>query len=178
MASSTSPPPPSSGVFTIVDSILIDAPREKVWEALLDFGSWGKWNAYIRGATIVSPEGVASPDQTAAVDRLLRMSPVHIPPTMDDTPANGSQSSTVRITALDHENHRVAWVSADGRPKWALFVERWQTLTTEEDGKTRYENVEVFTGVLAYIVKFSMGKNLILGIRAMAEGLKSHSERA
>lgn len=31
------------GVFTVEDSILIDAPIEKVWEILLDFGSYGEW---------------------------------------------------------------------------------------------------------------------------------------
>lgn len=89
----------------------------------------------------------------------------------------GSHSTVVRITVIDHENYRAAWTTAGGLPKWALFAERWQTLTVEGE-KTKYESVEVFSGILAYVVKFFTGKNLVLGVKAMAEGLKSRSERA
>lgn len=89
----------------------------------------------------------------------------------------GSHVAMVRITTIDHENYRAAWVTAGGvLPKWALFAERWQMLTVE-GGKTKYESIEVFSGFLAYVVRLFVGKKLVLGVKAMAEGLKTHSER-
>ncbi|KAJ7756237.1 hypothetical protein B0H16DRAFT_1674773 [Mycena metata] len=177
MATSAVPPLSSSGVFTTAGSILIDAPREKVWQVLLDFGSYKEWNAFVRGQTLVSPAGVALADQTPAGGELMLIAPVHLPPTMGKPRFMESHSTTVRITTIDHENYRAAWVTAGALPKWALFAERWQTLTIV-DGKTKYESIEVFSGILAYVVNFFTGKNLDLGVKAMAEGLKSHSERA
>ncbi|KAK7055404.1 hypothetical protein R3P38DRAFT_2846903 [Favolaschia claudopus] len=165
------PPLSSSGVFTSTASIRIDAPREKVWEALLDFDSYKE----CRGQILVTPSG-AKLDGPPAVDALIKMEPVHLPPTMGDPAFMGSQSALVRIIALDHENYRAAWVTAS-MPKWALFAERWQTLTVE-DGITKYESVEVFSGILAYVVKWFVGKALDQGMMAMAEGLKSRCENA
>ncbi|KAF7326643.1 hypothetical protein MVEN_02601400 [Mycena venus] len=156
------PPLSSSGVFTVADSILIDAPREKVWQILLDFPSYKEWNAFVRGQTLVSPTGTALADQTPTADTLMHISPVHLPPTMGEPRFMGSHSTVVRITAMDHEHFRAAWETAGGLPRWALFAERWQMLTVE-DGKTRYESVEVFSGILAYVVKLFTGRNLVLG---------------
>ncbi|KAJ7629989.1 hypothetical protein DFH06DRAFT_1224539 [Mycena polygramma] len=171
------PPLSSSGVFTVADSILIDAPRDKVWQVLLDFGSYKEWNAFVRNQTLVSESGIALRDQTPIAGQLMSISPVHLPPTMGNPGFTQSHTASVKITAIDHENYRAAWVTAGLMPKWALFAERWQMLTVE-DGKTKYESIEVFTGILAYVVKFLQGKNLDLGVKAMAEGLKSYSERA
>lgn len=128
----------------------------------------------------------------------MLISPIHLPPTMGKPGFTQSQSITVRISAIDHENYRASWVTAGGLPKWALFAERWQMLTeqgapqalhaqaalliasTVEGGKTvtKYESIEVFSGIIAYLVKLFTGKNLVLGVKAMAEGLKSRSESA
>ncbi|KAF7373522.1 hypothetical protein MSAN_00562600 [Mycena sanguinolenta] len=172
------PPLASSGVFTVADSILIDAPREKVWEILLDFKGYKEWNAFVRGQTLVSASGAALPDQTPAANTLMRISPVHLPPTMGEPSLGGSATTLVQITAVDHENFRAAWVTATPyMPRWALFAERWQMLTVV-DGKTKYESIEVFSGILAYVVRFFVGANLVLGVRAMAEGLKRRAEGA
>jgi lysozyme family protein len=88
-----------------------------------------------------------------------------------------SHNTTVLITAIDHENYRASWVTAGGLPKWALYAQRWQMLTVE-DGKTKYESIEVFSGILAYVVQLFTGRSLVLGVKAMAEGLKSQCERA
>ncbi|KAJ6463425.1 hypothetical protein C8R45DRAFT_911602 [Mycena sanguinolenta] len=186
----STPPLSSSGVFTVADSILIDAPREKVWEILLDFKGYKEWPLphrpahatyallYSRGQTLVSPSGAALTDQTPTADTLMRISPVHLPPTMGEPGLGGSSTTLVRITTVDNENFRAAWVTAmPYMPRWALFAERWQMLTVV-DGKTKYESVEVFSGILAYVVRFFVGANLVLGVRAMAEGLKRRAEGA
>ncbi|KAJ7456901.1 hypothetical protein FB451DRAFT_1275187 [Mycena latifolia] len=177
MSGSGVPPLSSSGVFTVADSILIDAPREKVWEILLDFGSYKEWNAFVRGQTLVSASGSALADQTPTAGKTMLIRPVHLPPTMGNPGFMESHSTTVKITAIDHDNFRAAWITANGLPAWALQAERWQMLTVE-GGKTKYESIEVFRGIIAYVVKFFTGKNLVLGVRAMAEGLKSRAEDA
>ncbi|KAJ7730363.1 hypothetical protein DFH07DRAFT_969185 [Mycena maculata] len=177
MSDSGVPPLSSSGIFTVADSILIDAPVKKVWQTLLDFGSYKEWNAFVRGQTVVDESGTALADQTPVAEKKLFISPVHLPPTMGTPRFMQSHSTTVRITTIDHEQHRAAWVTAGGLPRWALYAERWQMLTVE-NGKTKYESIEVFHGILAYVVQWFTGKNLVLGVRAMAEGLKSRSEGA
>ncbi|KAJ7701585.1 hypothetical protein B0H17DRAFT_1045902 [Mycena rosella] len=174
--SSSVPPLSSTGVFTVAESILIDAPREKVWEILLDFGSYKEWNAFVREQAIVSASGTALADQTPAVGKRLLIRTVHLPPTMGDPGLMQSIGINALITTIDHENYRAAWV-ANSLPSWAFYAERWQMLTVE-GGKTKYENFEVFRGILAYLLKFFAGKNLVLGVRAMAEGLKSRAEGA
>ncbi|KAJ7079973.1 hypothetical protein B0H15DRAFT_891017, partial [Mycena belliarum] len=184
MAGTGMPPLSSSGVFTVADSILIDAPPEKVWKILLDFGSYKECVSVSdssaersRGQRLISASGAALADQTPKVGTKLLISPVHLPPTMGTPGFMQSHSVTVRVTTLDNENFRAAWVTANGLPAWVLHAERWQMLTVE-GGQTKYETVEVYRGVGAYVVKFFTGKYLVLGVRAMAEGLKKRAESA
>jgi hypothetical protein len=86
------------------------------------------------------------------------------------------QSAFEMITTVDHENYRVAWVNVS-LPRFLLYAERWQSLSVDEDGKTRYETIEVFSGVLAYVIKVLMRKKLVMGFNAQAEGLKQRAER-
>ena len=82
-------------------------------------------------------------------------------------------TTQISVTFLDVANHRVAWES---HIPWLLHANRWQWLTVLDDGKTRYETIEVFTGPLAWVVKWFAGANLRLGFKAMAEGLKTRVE--
>ncbi|KAA1470125.1 hypothetical protein DENSPDRAFT_835847 [Dentipellis sp. KUC8613] len=171
--SSNLPPLVSEGVVAISDSIDIDAPRQRVWEILLDFPAYGEWNPFVRSQTIVDASKRPLADQTVAEGQWLYMGTVHIPPTMDDTV---SSSSTMElITHVDHDAYRVAWVYKS-LPRWLLNAERWQTLS-EVNGKTRYETREVFGGPVAYILKFFMQQGLRDAFRAMAEALKARAEQ-
>ena len=62
-------------------------------------------------------------------------------------------------------------------PRWLLNAERWQFLVEIEGEKTRYETVEVFGGVLAYLIRVFVGNGLKKGFIAMAEGLKRRAEQ-
>ena len=79
------------------------------------------------------------------------------------------------MTVVDPENHRLAWTNR--MPKWLMTTERWQWLTSTEDGKTRYETIEAFNGWVAYIVKWLLGAKLFLSFKAMGEDLKTRSEQ-
>jgi len=146
----------------------------------LDSRSYKEWNAFVRNQTLISPSGAPLEDQTLSQGKTMLIAPVHLPPTMGKPGFMGSHAATVVITALDHENFRAAWETAPSLlvPRWALHAERWQMLTAVEGsgGQTRYESIEVFKGPLAYVVKWFTGKNLVLAVRAMADGLKRRAE--
>jgi hypothetical protein len=85
------------------------------------------------------------------------------------------QSAFERISTVDHENYRVAWVNLSF-PRFLMNAERWQAVSVTEDGKTKYETTEVFGGIIAYIIQFFMYEKLVLGFQAQAEGLKKRAE--
>ena len=104
---------------------------------------------------------------------------VHMPPTMGEPVGMfGANSALCEITHIDADAHRAAWKTA-GSPAWLLRTERWQALSVDEaTGKTRYETVEVFGGVLAYITSYFFGDKLREAFRAFADTLKARAERS
>jgi hypothetical protein len=114
-------------------------------------------------------------DQTLSEGSFLQLN-VNLPPTMEEPGLFGKSSVFVKVTTIDHTNHRAAW-TAEGIPKFLLWTERWQALSVDEaTGRTKYETIEVFGGFLAYFVKLFVGKNLALGFRACADCLKKCAE--
>ncbi|KAJ4481177.1 hypothetical protein J3R30DRAFT_3287412 [Lentinula aciculospora] len=176
----STPPPVSSAVFAVSGSSTISAPPEKVWQTLLDFDSYREWNPFVRSLKILKNPNSAP----LSVGHRIEIYPVHLPPTMDDASVGFLQknSTLVEVTVLDHETHRVAWRTANMLPRWMLDAERWQMITVEEDAregevKCKYESYEVFKGILAYVVRWFVGKELKLGVKAMADGLKGRAEQ-
>ncbi|KIJ60906.1 hypothetical protein HYDPIDRAFT_97692 [Hydnomerulius pinastri MD-312] len=174
------PPLASNGVFHASASIVIDAPRELVWEVLMDWRSYHEWNPFVRNQqlTDASKKPLPAHQQTPRAGAHLYIHPVNIPPSFDAPKIFPAGSAFEVITVLDTENYRCAWKNID-YPDWALGAERWQALVeVEEDGrkKTRYETIEVFSGILAHLVKIFVGTGLQAGFLAMAEGLKKRSE--
>lgn len=85
------------------------------------------------------------------------------------------------ITTVDHASYRLAWRNLTA-PGFLLGAERWQALSVvESDGagteKTKYETIEVFTGLLAYVVKFFLKSGLDAGFEAMGQDLKKRAEQ-
>lgn len=137
---------------------------------------WPPSDSYRRGQTITDKRGTPLADQTPEEGHYSRIAPVHLPPTMSDPGFFGKSSAFVRITNLDHENHRVAWDVASF-PGFLLRSQRWQVLSIDPSGKTKYESQEVFGGVVAWLVYFFVYSSLVLGFNAQAEGLKNRAER-
>jgi len=136
-----------------------------------------KWNSFVRSQTVVNSSNEPLEDQTPREGNFLQVS-VNLPPTMEEPGLFGKGSAFTKITTLDHTNHRVAWCT-EGLPKFLLHTERWQALSVDvATGRTKYENIEVFGGILAYFVKFFVGKNLALGFKAAADCLKQCAEES
>lgn len=138
---------------------------------------------FSRAQTLVSPTSSLTPlpNQLPTVGAHLLIFPVHVPPTMDDASVRFPSSALERITAMDHENYRCAWLNIQF-PAWLLKSERWQVLgavvSEGEQELTKYESVEVFEGVLAYMIKWSIRDGLAKGFQAMGEALKKRAEES
>ncbi|KAK0189594.1 hypothetical protein F5146DRAFT_1051585 [Armillaria mellea] len=168
------PPSSSNGVFAVSGSAIIDAPIEIVWKNLLDFEGYKEWNPFVRDQKITDSSRNILPDQTLAEGKYVHIRLVHLTPSLEDVAFYNRSSAFVVCTALDHDNHRVAWRTT--LPRWLLDAERWQSCTVESRGKVKYESIEVFNGVFAYFVRFFVGQKLINGVGAMAKGLKAKLE--
>ena len=128
-----------------------------------------------RSQTVVNASNETIADQTPVEGSFLQIK-VNIPPTMDEPGFLGKSSVFVKVKTIDHINHRAAW-GAEALPKFLLHTERWQALSEDEaTGRTKYETIEVFSGILAYFVKFFVGKNLALSFQAGADCLKKCAE--
>ena len=128
-----------------------------------------------RSQTVVNASKEALVDQTPHEGSFLHLK-VNLPPTMEEPGLFGKSSAFVKVTTMDHTNHRAAW-SSEGLPNFMLYTERWQALSVDEaTGRTKYETIEVFGGFLAYFVKLFVGKNLALGFQASADCLKKCAE--
>ncbi|KAI0317013.1 hypothetical protein OF83DRAFT_1263968 [Amylostereum chailletii] len=163
-----------SGVFSVYASSVIDAPRDTVWKALLDFQSYGEWNPFVHAQVLVNDSNQPLPDQNPTEGQRLLQS-VHIPPTLD-----GKAKPTRNLEILTHVDHRercLAWRFAS--PAHCLLrAERWQTLhISASDGSTRYETWEVFGGLLAYLLRFFMRDKLEESFEAMTMALKARAEQ-
>lgn len=116
-------------------------------------------------------------DDAVAEGQFLNISQVHIPPTMGDPGLWGKASAFEKITSFDRDNYRLSWMFWGSIPRWMLHAERYQILTDEGDGRTRYYTVEAFKGALAHVVKAIHQKGLSEGFQAMADALKDRVEK-
>ncbi|KAI0830250.1 hypothetical protein BC628DRAFT_1408386 [Trametes gibbosa] len=161
------PLPMYSGALTANVSIIIDAPVDKVWDALLDFPKYPEW----RSQVVTDNDKNPLDDQTPKEGDFLLMK-VHIPPSLDDTVS--TTSAFEKITHVQPDLHRVAWNST--LPSWFVKAERWQAVSASEDGKTLYESREIFAGPGAYAIKLFIAKDLENSFVAQAEALKTYVE--
>jgi len=167
-------PPSADSGWAVTASQTIDAPVDKVWGILLDFPSYSEWNTFVRKQVVLDKSKTILENQTAVEGAILDLT-THIPPTM--SPNARSHYTRVTITHVDHENHRVSW-AYDTMPSWLLRSVRWQSVTAVEDGKTKYESIEVFNGLLVFFLKWFIGANLKKSFDGMADGLKARAEQS
>ncbi|TFK24882.1 hypothetical protein FA15DRAFT_669085 [Coprinopsis marcescibilis] len=166
----------SGAVFSVSASSVINAPPDHVWKILTDFKSYREWNPFVRAQNLVDSDRNPLPDDALTTGLFLNISEVHLPPTMGKPTLFQKAWAFERITEADAVNHRLAWEFWGPVPKWLLYAERWQILTAEGDGQTKYHTFEEFTGVLAHVVKLIQRKKLGKGFVAMAETLKARAE--
>ena len=144
-------------------SVSIGAPIERVWAVMLDTASYDDWNPFVEqadcaatavGEPIVLHVRWANGRTTTSPERISIVEPPH-------------DEGGVRRATL-------AYVY-EGLPAKLGLVKgtRYQRLSQEPDGPTRYDTVEEFSGPL---VKLAGPKRVEDGFRRHAEALKSRCE--
>jgi hypothetical protein len=136
--------------------IEINAPPERVWVLLADFGSFPEWNPFIREAEGQLEEGVR-----------LR---VFLQP-------SGGRGMTFRPTVLTAEPQReLRWLGHLGVPG-VFDGEHIFTIEPLDGGRVRFVQREVFTGVLVPLFARSLDRDTLRGFQEMNQALKERAER-
>ncbi len=142
----------------------IDAPIELVWAVMLDTGAYAEWNPFVVRADCPSPPQVGDPivlhvrwrngRGTVSPERVSEVTPPH-------------DVGGVQRAAL-------AYVY-EGLPARLGLVKgtRFQRLSQESGGPTRYETVEEFSGPLVPLAGPSRVED---GFRRHAEALRLRCE--
>ena len=108
-------------------TITIDAPKEKIWEILVDFDSYPDWNPFMRMKG--TPEVGRTVKLEAHVDgRVLKL---------------GAKMRTV------DENRALSWGGPDGGPATLLInAEHYVRIQPLGNDKCRIEHGETFGGLI------------------------------
>ncbi|PBK61098.1 hypothetical protein ARMSODRAFT_1008965 [Armillaria solidipes] len=171
--------PEATGAININGSSLINAPKDAVWNAVLNFSSYPDWNPFVRSQIVANEFAIPLDNQTAFVGAKLiitsQIPPLPQPVSVSTPPDLLTQHITIEeITVIDTENYRVAWVLLS--PDWILNTIRWSAVSTvvDNDGveKSYYESRETFNGPLASVVQDLLGDDIAESFQAQADALK------
>ena len=133
----------------------IDAPIDLVWRLLVDFDSYPDWNPFT--TRVVTTLQVGEPVE------------LHV-----DMPGRSRSVQTEWVNLVE-PGRTVCWGTRVVHP-WLLCANRWQTLTDMGDGRTRYETIDRFSGVLVPLVMALYGEPMRQGFESVAQALKKHAE--
>ena len=133
----------------------ITAPLADVWDALVDFDHYDRWNPFTPRVETNFATG----------------SPVtlHI-----DMPGR-SKSVRVEWINLVEPRQTICWGMQLGHAS-ILCANRWQMLRDLGDGHTEYLTTDYFSGLAAPLVMALYGEPTRLGFQSVADGLKKYVE--
>jgi hypothetical protein len=135
----------------------IDAPRARVWEILRDDARYGEWNPFT--PKIETTFAIGTP-----IVLHVAMHPGR--PTMRQP----------EVISSYVEGEELGWGTVMGAP-FLLKANRTQKLVDLGDGRTRYDSVDRFEGLLVPIVMALYGKHVQRGFDETARALKARAER-
>lgn len=191
------------GSFTVACSTTISASPAICLAALLKPSTWPQWNTFCPRATITDPPSSppALPKSLADLEAPVAAKEFLVPGTqvtfdvhmnLDDKLTN---RQPINVTRLEHlvdfdlgagsaggrrKGLRVAW-GAGGFPGFLLRSERVQEFVEveREDGSAvcEYFCWETFYGLLAPVVRLSVGGKLVVAFGAWMDGFKKFVEQ-
>lgn len=188
----------AGGSFTIISSMHIAATPDVASAALLDHASWPEWNRFVRRVTVTSCPGAGEPagpdapstsleaavhkdDGSRYLKKGMQMTfDVHLDPDSDKLQSRQGMEVTVlepyaSRAGASRSGWRVAWKS-NGFPALLLRGERVQELVDDGRGGTEYSCWETMYGLLAPVVRLTVGKSLEKAFRCWTEDLKARAE--
>ncbi|MFE3226467.1 SRPBCC family protein [Nocardia sp. NPDC059228] len=141
--------------FVIDKSVEIDAPAELVWQVLTDVDKYGEWNPFcLECKTTLEP---GSP-----IDMKVRLV--------------GPKPKQQREFIRSHTPGKEFSYNMKPAPLGLLSSERSHTLTSLEDGRTRYFSHFQLNGPLAPVVAGLLGGALTTGFEGMTDAVKTRAE--
>ncbi len=139
-------------------TIDIDAPRARVWAILVDLARYPEWNPF-------TPRIEATLNIGDPVILHVRMKP-------------GQKTMRQPEVMTSYvEGQELGWGTTMGLPV-LLRANRTQKLTDLAGGRTRYETVDRFEGVLVPLVMALYGAHVQRGFDETASALKARAERS
>lgn len=130
------------------EKVIINAPPEKVWQALIDIKSYPRWN----------------PFTTRVETTFIVGEPVILYVTMNE---HHRRVQHEVITVFEPQ-HAFAWASIMGAP-FILKANCWQIVEPLDDQRTQDQTYETFDGLL-------VPRDVQRGFDAMGSALKKHVE--
>jgi hypothetical protein len=137
------------------DKVLINAPLEKVWHALIDLENYPRWN----------------PFTTRVETSFVVGEPAILYVTM-----NGQHQRVQHEVITIFEPQRAfAWASIMGAP-FILKANRWQIVEALDDQHTQYETYETFDGLLVPLIMALYRNDIQRGFESVGAALKKYVE--
>ncbi len=136
-------------------AVLINAPLEKVWQALIDVENYSRWNPF---TTRVETTFVVG---TSAI-LYVTMNESH------------QRIQHEVITAFE-SHHAFAWASIMGAP-FILKANRRQIVEAIDADHTQYQTYETFEGLLVLLVMALYRQDVQRGFDATGAALKKYVE--
>lgn len=143
-------------------SCTIHASPETVFQAVINFAEYPRWNSF-------TPEASCPSLEKGTQGRLYANLPGMKPRRLTE----------IKISVYSPETQKVAWI-ANGLPLWLLKPERVQeVVAVEQDGniQSQFRTYETFAGPLAYIVRWYVGTALDQAAETYVQDLKRWVEQ-
>ena len=139
----------------IATQIKINAPIDSVWNKLVDFKNYPKWNLFMTKIEGEQKEG-----------EIL---------TVNIAPPGGSPAIFTPVLTKYIPNKELRWVGTLG-PQWLFRGEHYFQLKDNGDGTTDFTHGENFTGWLVPLFSCLAGRKTTAGFNLMNSNLKNTVE--
>ncbi|MEH6549964.1 MAG: SRPBCC domain-containing protein [Pseudomonadales bacterium] len=137
------------------DTVTINAPIQFVWDILVDFRSYEKWNSFCCKVN----------NEALEIGNAVEM-------TVDL--GNGWQQQTEYVSLIEPP-FKIAW-AMENKPEDPVHAERFQTLESIDEHSCTYVSLDKFAGpAMADMMQF-MATAVEAGFNKCAYDLKAHAE--
>ena len=133
--------------------VIINAPREKVWNVLIDNERYSEWNPFIISSTGEIRQG-------------SRITNVMV--------NQGKETTFTPVIKIYDDYERIEWL---GTGISGMFKGRhYFYLSDTDDGNTKMVHGEKFSGFLAGVILLVIGEDTRINFEAMNEAMKERAE--
>lgn len=144
----------NDAIIVSSETVEIAAPAEFVWQVIVDFADYPKWNEFC--PSIEANLEIGSPVK------------------MQVNLGNGLQEQVEFITCIEAPN-KITW-SMENKPGDPIHADRSQVLTPLAKDRCTYVTYDEFSGEFAAAMVEQMGEQVRSGFDLCAQNLKARAE--